>query len=210
MIMNRLSAAALAAVALAGSSGPALAHHAMGGSIPDSLASGLLSGLAHPVIGIDHLAFVAAAGIAAAATGSRLLSPLAFVAATVAGCLLQVTGFSLPAAEIVVAASILLLGGILLSGRTLGTPALLGLFAVAGLFHGWAYGESIVGAEPTPLVAYLAGFAAVQYAVATGAGHLATRTGRLATDIRPRLAGAMAAGIGVAFLVENLEALLFA
>lgn len=210
MTMIRLPAAALAAVALAGSSGPALAHHAMGGSTPGGLASGLLSGLAHPVIGIDHLAFVVAAGIAAAAARSPLLSPAAFVAATVAGCLLQVAAVTLPAAEIVVAASILLLGGIVLSGRALGTPALLTLFAVAGLFHGWAYGESIVGAEPTPLVAYLAGFAAVQYALAAGAGHLATRAGRLATDIRPRLAGAVAAGIGVAFLVENLEALLFA
>src|SRR5690606_6444748 len=132
------------------------------------------SGLAHPVIGIDHLAFVIAAGIAAAFTRSRLLAPLAFIAATVAGCLLLVADIALPAVEIVVAASVLVLGAVVLSGRTIGTPALLGLFALAGLFHGFAYGGAIVGAESTPLLAYLVGFAAIQFAVATAAGYLAT------------------------------------
>ena len=36
----------------------------------------------------------------------------------------------------------------------------------AGIFHGYTYAESIVGAEPAPLVADLAGFTAVQLAVA--------------------------------------------
>ena len=49
-----------------------------------------------------------------------------------------------------------LAGGLIASGRTLGTPAWLALFALAGLFHGYAYGEAIVGAESTPLGAYLA------------------------------------------------------
>lgn len=212
MRIQRFAIASAAIAALATSAGPALAHHAMGGETPNTLASGLISGLAHPVIGIDHLAFVVAAGIAAAFAGNRLLSPLAFVAATVAGCLLQVGGVALPAVEIVVAASILLLGAVVLSGRTIGAPALLGLFAVAGLFHGWAYGESIVGAESTPLLAYLAGFAAIQYAIAVGTGHLVRRVWQSATPaaVRPRLAGAVAAGIGFAVLVENLESLLFA
>lgn len=212
MSIHRLPAITAASVAaLAASAGPALAHHAMGGETPDSLTAGLISGLAHPVIGIDHLAFIVAVGIAAAFAGNRLLSPLAFVAATVAGCLLQVGGIALPAAEIVIAASILLLGAIVLSGRTIGAPALLGLFALAGLFHGWAYGVSIVGAETTPLLAYLLGFAAVQYAIAAGAGYLVLRVWQAAGPdaIRPRLAGALVAGIGFTFLVENLESLLF-
>jgi hypothetical protein len=45
---------------------PASAHHAMGGATPSNLWEGLLSGLAHPVIGLDHLAFVIAAGLIAA------------------------------------------------------------------------------------------------------------------------------------------------
>lgn len=34
---------------------PALAHHAMGNTTPNTFAEGLVSGLAHPIIGLDHL-----------------------------------------------------------------------------------------------------------------------------------------------------------
>lgn len=210
--MKLRHALTFAPVALVASAGPALAHHAMAGQTPDTLMTGLISGLAHPVIGIDHLAFVLAVGLAAAFTAKRLLSPLAFILATVAGCLVQVGGVALPAAEIVVAASILFLGAIVLSGRMPATPALLGFFALAGLFHGWAYGGAIVGAEATPLVAYLIGFAAIQYAIAIAAGHVALRIWNAGSPdaIRPRLAGAVIAGVGVAFLIENIEGLIFA
>lgn len=202
----------LVPVFLAASASPALAHHAMGGQLPDTLASGLLSGLGHPVIGIDHLAFVVAAGLAAAFTGHRLLSPLAFVAATLAGCLLQVAGTALPAAEFVIALSVVAIGAVVLSGRSIGSPALLGLFALAGLFHGWAYGGSITGAEPTPLIAYLVGFSAIQYGIVVGVGQLAVRLWNAAGPdaIRPRLAGAVVAGIGLTFLMEHVESLILA
>jgi urease accessory protein len=39
------------------------------------------------------------------------------------------------------------------------------LFAVAGLVHGYALGESIVGAEASPLVAYLLGLLIMQTAI---------------------------------------------
>ena len=39
------------------------------------------------------------------------------------------------------------------------------LFAVAGLVHGYALGESIVGAEASPLVAYLFGLLIIQTAI---------------------------------------------
>ncbi len=38
----------------------AFAHHGMDGETPATLTQGLVSGLAHPVIGLDHLAFVLA------------------------------------------------------------------------------------------------------------------------------------------------------
>ena len=43
------------------------------------------------------------------------------------------------------------------------------LLAVAGVFHGYAYGESIVGAETAPLAAYMIGFGVIQSCVAVGA-----------------------------------------
>ena len=45
----------------------------MDGELPASLGQGLLSGLAHPVIGLDHLAFIVAAGLIAGAAGLGLL-----------------------------------------------------------------------------------------------------------------------------------------
>jgi urease accessory protein len=206
----RLFLAAAAAPALAAS--PALAHHVMGGEVPSSFVSGLLSGLGHPIIGVDHLAFVIAMGIAAAFTASRFLSPLAFVVATVAGCLIHIAGIALPLPEIVIAGSIVVLGALILSGRTISQGLYLALFAVAGLFHGWAYGESIVGAESTPLVTYVVGFAAIQYLVAIAVASVVAVLWR-ATDpaaVKARLAGAVAAGVGAAFLVENIESMLSA
>ena len=134
------------------------------------------------------------------------------MAATIAGCLITVTGAALPAVELAVAASLVALGAIVLSGRAVRAPVLIGFFALAGLLHGAAYAEAILGAEATPLVAYLAGFAMIQYAIAAGAAHVALRVLRAAGPyaIRPRLAGAVVAGVGAALLVENLEGLLFA
>ena len=44
----------------------ASAHHALGGAMPASWTQGLMSGLAHPILGIDHLAFVVGVGLLAA------------------------------------------------------------------------------------------------------------------------------------------------
>jgi len=61
-ITEMLARLALALLILAATAAGAEAHHAMGGTMPQTLAQGLLSGLAHPVIGLDHLAFTVAAG----------------------------------------------------------------------------------------------------------------------------------------------------
>ncbi len=39
-------------------SGPLLAHHPMGGTVPTTAWTGLLSGLGRPVIEVDHLLFL--------------------------------------------------------------------------------------------------------------------------------------------------------
>jgi len=198
----------LAAAALAAN--PALAHHAMGGETPNSFGTGLLSGLAHPVIGLDHLAFVIGVGLAAAFAPNRLLSPLAFVLGTLAGCGLLLADVALPIPELVISASGVLIGAMILSGRSFASALWLALFAVAGLFHGWAYGQSIVGAETTPLLAYLIGFAAVQFAVAVGVMWLTRQVWRAGSPqaLQVRLAGAVVAGIAFTFLFENVESLL--
>lgn len=181
-------------------SAPALAHHPMGGTTPRTLWHGLLSGFGHPVIGLDHLAFVIAAGVLAAGVAGRAgwLLPPAFLAGGVQGTLLHLAGIGLGPVELTVAASLLAAGGLLLRRQAAGAPALATLFAVAGLFHGHAYAEAVVGAEEGVVAAYLTGLALVQAAVAYAAFGLARRLSARpdAAGLR-RLAGAAACAAGL-------------
>jgi urease accessory protein len=204
ILLSRLSIAC--ALSLAALPAPALAHHVMDGGMPSTFAQGLLSGIGHPVIGLDHFAFVAGVGIASAFMSGGAVAILAFIGATLAGCGLHLAGFELPLAEIVIAASVLLVGAMIMSGRALSAPASAAVFAVTGLFHGYAYGESIFGAEQTPLLAYLIGFAAIQTGIAVAA-MLTARAVSSAPAISYRLAGAVIAGIGFSFLYQNVQSI---
>lgn len=177
---------------------PAQAHHVMEGRTPETFMQGLLSGLAHPVIGLDHLAFIVAMGVATGIASLNPVMPVVFIVASTLGVGLHVQGVALPAVELVVAASVLLIGALIAAGRALPTGGWLALFALAGLFHGYAFGESIFGAERAPLAAYLAGLAIVQTVLATGIA-LIVRRGT-ADMMHPRLAGAAIAGIGITIL----------
>lgn len=154
---------------------PAAAHHAMEGKTPTNFFEGFLSGLAHPVIGLDHLAFVVAIGLLSVKQVRGALIPLFFVIAAMLGTGLHVMSIDLPLTEIAIAISVIALGVLLSLGKQFGFPILAGLSAIAGLFHGYAYGEAIVGAEMAPLVAYLMGFTAIQYAIAFSAFWLGSK-----------------------------------
>jgi urease accessory protein len=71
--------------------------------------------------------------------------------------------------------------------------------------HGYAYGESIVGAEPTPLVAYLAGFTLIQLAIVLAAFAAARYVdrGRPSFQTAGAVGGALSVA-GVAFLALSL------
>jgi urease accessory protein len=182
---------------------PALAHHVMDGAMPVTFTGGLLSGLGHPVIGLDHFAAVVAVGCLAAAHRKGTPLTLGFVVAMMAGVAVHLQGASVPGAEILVALSVIILGGVLLSHRQINAAAALGLFAAVGLLHGYVMGESIYGAEQTPLSAYLVGLAVIQSAIALAAmrvAQLVTQSGGL----RLRLVGAGIAGIGIAILAQQV------
>lgn len=188
---------------------PALAHHPMGGGPPQSLWHGLLSGLAHPVIGLDHLAFVLLVGLMAALTGRSLGGTLAFVGATLAGAGLTLAGVKLPLAELVIAGSVVGLAALVMSGRSLSKSAGSAVFVLAGLFHGWAYGEAIVGSEPTPIIAYLIGFGIVQVVIASCVAHVTMRAlTQPAGAMQARIAAAMCLGIGITLAFERVESII--
>ena len=185
---------------------PAFAHHPTGGEAPQSVWHGLLSGLAHPVIGLDHLAFIVLVGLAAAGSARLLAGPAAFVAATVIGTLVHLGGVTLPLAWVVIGVATLVLAALLILGRQVSGPLALAGFAFAGLFHGWSYGAAVIGATQMPVVAYLAGFGLIQFAIAAGVARAARG---LAADapawMQPRTAAAVCAGVGLAFVAIEAE-----
>jgi urease accessory protein len=184
---------------------PALAHHVMGGHVPVTFADGLLSGLAHPIIGLDHFAAVVAVACLASAHRAGSLLVVSFVVAMIAGVAIHVRGATLPAAEIIVALSVVLLGAVLLRNRSLHTGAALALFIAVGLTHGYALGESIYGSESSPLVAYFIGLVAIQGAVALSVMFAARAVLQRQSEILTlRLIGAGIVGIGLTVLIQHL------
>lgn len=160
-------AAAGGALAVTGFFSPAFAHHALGGKLPATAWEGFLSGLAHPVIGLDHLAFVVAIGLVAAGQPWRYGIPLGFVLAGLVGTGIHLAGWDpLGLTELVIASSVVLFGLLLAQSRQIPSWLLLLWGSLAGLFHGYAYAEAIIGAEPMPWLGYLLGLSLVQYGVA--------------------------------------------
>jgi len=204
IIGQRTAGVGLVGAALYATTTPALAHHVMDGQLPATFAQGFLSGIGHPIIGIDHLVFIIGVGLLAGLMGRRLLLPLAFVFGSWGGAAVHLFGLNIPFAEITILVGIALMAVAVIGNIRM--PALLtaGLIAAAGVFHGYAYAESIFGAEPTPLYAYLAGFAVIQFIVAVIAASVLmlvqTRSASMAQGCARVAGGAMA---GVVMVVAS-------
>lgn len=120
---------------------PSLAHAHIG----VGPATGLAHGLAHPLIGIDHIAAMVAVGLWAAQRGGRAVwaVPLTFMTAMWIGGLVGMIGVSIPFVEPGIVASVLVLGVLVTAAVRLPFVAsglLVGLFA---LFHGHAHGSEM-------------------------------------------------------------------
>lgn len=201
----------LLALSFLGNTSPASAHHAMGGKMPSTFFEGFLSGLAHPVIGVDHLAFIVVVGLFAAVKPQGIFIPLSFVLSAMLGTGIHLLGVTLPVVELIVSASILVFGILLAIKNSPNLLVMLALSAVAGLFHGYAYGEAIFGAQTTALVAYLTGFTVIQLVISSAAFFVGQKVlkgdfGQVSPNLRS--AGLVVCGIGAAFLASNISALI--
>lgn len=172
---------------------PAQAHHFMGDALPRTWEQGLLSGLGHPVIGLDHMAFIVAAGFLLARVPRGLWGAAALVLGSLAGAALHLGGIDIPGVEAWIALSVILSGALLAVPRAVPLSWLATGFATAGVLHGHAYAESIFGAESTPLAFYLIGFSVIQLCVAAAA--FALHRWLL---LRPERARNIALGVGTA------------
>lgn len=173
---------------------PALGH------APEAIGHSLLSGLAHPLHGADHLLAVAGLGLWLGWRAPRFAQAWVpvLVLALALGIAVGMTGVALPALETALAASVVMAGLLLISRtafRQAYGAALTALVVLAfGLLHGNAHGlEMPAGATLFP-VGLLLGTAALQ-ATATLVG------GRWLGGVHAtRLTGWMLAGAGLAAL----------
>lgn len=189
---------------------PAMAHHAMGGKMPSNFFEGFTTGMAHPLIGPDHFAFIVSVGLLAAIKRQGILIPLAFVLSAMLGTGIHLVGLNLPGVELFVSGSILLFGTLLVMKDSPKTTVVVVLAAVAGMFHGYAYGEAIFGAEMTPLLAYLLGFTVIQLIVAASAFWISKTFLERDSQQHPmRSVGLVICGIGLAFLSSQIVDVIF-
>jgi urease accessory protein len=123
-----------ALIALAGSF-PAMAHLRQG------QAQGFLTGLAHPVSGLDHMLAMISVGLWGAQLGppALWLLPVTFPLVMAVGGVLGQVGVRLPGTEVVVAFSALLLGLMVAVEAKPKLPLAASLVAVFAIFHGHAH-----------------------------------------------------------------------
>lgn len=134
-----------AAVLLALAAGAVQAH-------PGHGEEGVVAGLVHPFMGVDHLLAMVAVGIWSC-TGlpraQRMAGPLVFLTMLAVGALVAPdVNVSIEGVELGVALSVLLLGVLLMWGRKLGSVVGLLVVGAAALLHGVAHGNDLMTGEP--------------------------------------------------------------
>lgn len=173
---------------------PSLGHaHSTGGT-----ASGLTSGLLHPVLGLDHLVAMVAVGLWGAQLGRPLvfLLPVAFPLMMAVGGVMGLANLPMIAVELGIALSALILG--LVIAMAFRAPIWLAVVIVAlfAIFHGYAHGQELP--EAASPIAYGIGFM-----VSTGLLHLAGIVIGLLHE-RPAPGPMAVRGIGVVIAVLGI------
>ena len=140
----------------------ALAH------VEGGAAGGFLSGMSHPVSGLDHVLAMVAVGLWGAQLGAPAiwLLPVAFPIMMAFGGLLGLSGIELPAVELGIALSAVILGALILGAIRLPIALALLIVGFFAIFHGHAHGAEMSPGQSAIL--YSIGFV-----IATGLLHAA-------------------------------------
>ena len=184
---------------------PALAHHGIAGRVSSNFLEGFISGLAHPIIGIDHLTFVIAVGLFSAIITTGIWLPIIFVLMALIGTGIHLMGLNLIFTEPFIAISVLLAGIVLVSRKQPKFWMMVAFTATTGLFHGYAYGESIIGATIVPLTAYLIGFTLIQLCISLISFKVVSIVSKQQFNHSAKIlrsVGFVIVGIGIAFLAN--------
>jgi urease accessory protein len=156
----RLAGLRAALLGLALAPAVALAHEETG------QAAGFLSGLSHPVSGLDHVLAMIAVGLWGAVLGPPAIwvLPVAFPLVMAAGGLMGLLGVPVPGVEVGIAVSAMVLGLMVLAEVRPAIWVAAAIVAFFAIFHGHAHGRELPAG--TSALLYSLGFV-----VATGLLH---------------------------------------
>ena len=140
---------------------PAHAHDGTG------LAGGFVSGMLHPLAGIDHMLAMISVGLWGAFLGRPLVYalPMLFPAMMAVGGALGMIGIGFPPVELGIAVSVITLGAMILFAVRAPVMVACAIVAMFALFHGYAHGAELPSAADP--IGYSAGFV-----LSTGLLHL--------------------------------------
>jgi len=175
---------------------PVLAH----AHIESGEAGGFLTGLGHPVSGLDHVLAMISVGLWGAQLGAPAmwLLPVAFPMMMACGGMLGLMGMPLPGVEVGIAVSAIVLGAMVLSEARPPLWVALTIVAFFAVFHGHAHGTELPEGQSGLL--YSMGFVIATgclHGVGIGIGLIHRWTaGRVAL----RIAGALVVIAGLFFL----------
>ena len=175
-----------------------------GAHILPGQATGLLSGVLHPISGLDHILAMVSVGLWGAELGAPAIwiLPVTFPMMMAFGGLLGFLGVPLPGTEIGIALSMVVLGVAVAIAWRPPLPVVMAIVAVFAIFHGHAHGTELPDGDSALLYSF--GFVA-----ATGFLHLVGITIGLIYrwgwgQGALRLAGSGVSLAGVLFLVGVL------
>lgn len=161
-----------------------------------------LSGLTHPVLGLDHLLAMVSVGILSAQIGGKAIwtVPGTFVVIMALGGFLGWVDIGLSAIEVGIAFSVLALGTAIAADRRVPLVAAMSAVGVFAVFHGYAHGaEMPTVAKP---VTYALGFmtgTALLHLAGVVIGDISQHYAK--GKIMLRAAGVAIAGTGAFFLL---------
>ena len=165
---------------------------------------GFVSGMVHPVTGLDHVVAMVAVGLWGAILGAPAIwvLPIAFPLIMTVGAVLGILDVPVPAIDLGIAASAIVLGGMVAANARPPLALAFLLIAFFAIYHGNPHGAALPDFGVPVL--YAAGFV-----VATGLLHLAgVAFGLLyrwpAGEIAVRALGAAIAAVGGYFLLSAI------
>ena len=161
-----------------------------------------LSGLTHPVLGLDHLLAMVSVGILSAQIGGKAIwtVPATFVVIMALGGFLGWVDIGLTAIEVGIAFSVLALGTAIAVDRRVPLVAAMSVVGVFAVFHGYAHGAEMptVAKPVTYALGFMAGTAMLHLAGVV-IGDISQHYAK--GKIMLRAAGVAIAGTGAFFLL---------